>query len=571
MHQDLVIDMKTFKKFKILILALGLFLSLGLTSYADEFYSLEVNVEIDKQGHAKVKEVWDSLDEEGTEKYKPMENLGEIKINNFKAKVNGESFSQVSPWDVDKSFDQKAYKYGINPTDDGLELCWGISNYGHNLHEISYEVNPMVVELNDYDMVYWKFINDSMDPEPEAAKVKIKGFKPFDQDVKMWGFGMEGEIHNKDGAIVMESSGQINYAVIMLRFPKGYFQTPYKIDRNFKDYADMAIEDSDWEDEEGNITDGSTDIGRAFVIAIFLALIGGFLAIIAGSISSTVMESLDRNKKLPKAKELKGQYFQEPPYDKAIENLYIFAKKAYPSISEENFLNAFILKRIYQANINFEEKESGIFKKKSQAIEIKSRPESMGPMEEAFFYRIEQASLKSKNGKVDQEVFEKYIRTHTNDMKKFFAKFETNSAKRLENEGYIESLRVKKRFSKRTILDPTSHGIELYSNLIKFKNYLEDYSLIREREIREVKIWDYFMIYAAIYGIAEEVFKNLEKTYPEYTTNSIYTYRTIVWSRSYASSLSTSYENFISQGSGGSTSFGGGGGSFGGGSGGGSR
>src|SRR5699024_10717858 len=110
-----------------------------------------------------------------------------------------------------------------------------------------------------------------------------------------------------------------------------------------------------------------------------------------------------------------------------------------------------------------------------------------------------------------------------------------------------------------TNLDPTKDGIELYANIIRFKNYLEDYSLIREREIKEVKIWDYFMIFAAMYGISEEVFKNLEKTYPEYTSSSIYTYRTIMWSRSYSSHVSTSYSNFVAAGSGGATSFGGGG------------
>lgn len=568
---DLVINMKVFKRLRYYILFLVLFFSLGITSYADDFNSLDIKVEINEDGVASVKEVWDTVDEEGTEKYKPIENLGEIKIQDFKAKVNGKSFTQVSPWDVDKSFDEKAYKYGINPTDDGLELCWGISSYGHNIHEISYKIAPLVVELNDYDMVYWKFINDSMDPEPEEAKITIKGFEPFDEDVKMWGFGMEGDIHNKDGSIVMESSGDIAYGVVMLRFPKGYFQTPYKISRNFKEYADMAIEGSDWENSEGKVGEDSDDVPLPVLIATPIIIILASIGAIGSIKGNSIMGKLDRDKKLPKARQFKDQYFQEVPYENPIENIYIFARKFDPSIKQENFLNSFILKWIYQGNIDFNQEESGFFKKKTQAIKIKSTPENMGEMEESFFKKIERASKKSPDGMVDQKSFEKYIRTHTNEMESFFNRFEINSALQLEKEAYIESKRVKKLISKVTNLDPTKDGIELYANIIKFKNYLEDYSLIREREIKEVKIWDYFMIFAAMYGISEEVFKNLEKTYPEYTSSSIYTYRTIMWSRSYSSHVSTSYSNFVAAGSGGSTSFGGGGGSFGGGSGGGSR
>lgn len=563
--------MKLIKKISLLILSLGLFIGTGLVSYADDFNSLDISVDIDKEGVASVKEVWDTDDEDGTEKYKPIENLGDIKITDFKAQVNGKSFTQVSPWDVDKSFDEKAYKYGVNPTDDGLELCWGISSYGHNVHEISYKIAPLVVELNDYDMVYWKFINDSMDPEPEKAKITIKGYEPFDKDVKMWGFGMEGDIHNKDGAIIMESSGKIAYGVMMLRFPKGYFQTPYKIDRNFKDYADMAIEESDWEDSEGLVDESFEDVPLPVLIGtpiiIFLAMVG-----MVGAVKgSTIIGRLDREKKFPKAKDLKDQYFQEVPYENPIENIYIFAKKFDPNISEENFLNSFILKWIYEDHIEFDKEESGFFKKKTQSMRIKSRPESMGKMEESFFEKINEASDYSPDGRVDQKSFDKYIRSHAKEMEAFFNRFEINSALQLEKEAYIETKRTRKGLTRKTNLDPSPQGVELYGNIIKFKNYLEDYSLIKEREIKEVYIWDYFMIYAAMYGISEEVFKNLEKTYPEYTGNSIYTYRTLMWSRSYASHVSASYSNFVAAGSGGATSFGGGVGSFGGGSGGGSR
>src|SRR5699024_2735753 len=92
----------------------------------------------------------------------------------------------------------------------------------------------------DYDMVFWKFINDFMSLDSDHAKSTIKGCKTFDESVKMWGFGMVGDIHNIDGSIVMESSGQVSYGIVLLRFPKGYFDTSYKIRKNFDFYAKLA-------------------------------------------------------------------------------------------------------------------------------------------------------------------------------------------------------------------------------------------------------------------------------------------------------------------------------------------
>lgn len=80
------------------------------------------------------------------------------------------------------------------------------------------------------------------------------------------------------------------------------------------------------------------------------------------------------------------------------------------------------------------------------------------------------------------------------------------------------------------------------------------------------------MIYAAMYGISEKVFKNLQEIYPGYETSSAYTFSSLSFTSQLSTKISSSSsDNFYSGGSGGLTSAGGGGGSFGGDSGGGSR
>ena len=104
------------------------------------------------------------------------------------------------------------------------------------------------------------------------------------------------------------------------------------------------------------------------------------------------------------------------------------------------------------------------------------------------------------------------------------------------------------------------------------KKFLLEFTLIREREPIEVHLWNEYLMYAQIFGIAKEVASQFEKLYPEviedmggygYDFSDVLFIYTI--SRSGMSSA-RSAANFASSGS----SFsGGGGGSFGGGGGGG--
>ena len=41
-------------------------------------------------------------------------------------------YTSVDEWNIDASFAEKSRKCGINKTDEGVELCFGISEYGQN-------------------------------------------------------------------------------------------------------------------------------------------------------------------------------------------------------------------------------------------------------------------------------------------------------------------------------------------------------------------------------------------------------------------------------------------------------
>ena len=50
---------------------------------------------------------------------------------------------------------------------------------------------------------------------------------------------------------------------------------------------------------------------------------------------------------------------------------------------------------------------------------------------------------------------------------------------------------------------------------VQFRNYLEDFTLSKVREAPEADLWEEYLVFAHLFGIADKVSRNLEKLYPE--------------------------------------------------------
>lgn len=575
---------------RVFILALILFFP--HIAHANDLHSIDINVEIDQNGIGHVKETWQANEdnEEATEKYKVISDLGDIKIRNFKVESDEGTWQELSPWNIDASFDEKAYKYGMVEDGDRVELCWGITNFGENTYHLSYDIDPLVVGLNDYDMVYFRFIKENLDPLPDKISITIKGPNSFGDEVLMWAFGFEGDVHNVDGEILAKSDGDVQYGQVMLRFPKGTFDTSYHIDKDFDFYANMAQEGSDYgsADDTGDY-DEDYEYGEStpfnpflFFLSGALSLIGPFIGFIffglaIKSLKGSSDYKIINKKVLKKVNKFKDQYYRDIPYDGPIEDTYLISQNANGlNINYENYMTAFLLKWVYQNAISFGEDEEKVlfFDTKSSYVSINQKPSNMSQVESGFFDILQRSEEYTDDGKIKQKHIEKFIKKNQEFMKDYFESFSENSLDQLVDRGYLINNKKKKALSSKfkNKITITDMGVDLYENFIKFKNYLEDYSLIEERDINEVKLWDGFMIYAAIYGISKKVYSNFTEVYPEYENMSAFDFYMISNITSYSSGISSAaasnLSNFESGGFGGSSSFGGGGGSFGGGSGG---
>ena len=126
-----------------------------------------------------------------------------------------------------------------------------------------------------------------------------------------------------------------------------------------------------------------------------------------------------------------------------------------------------------------------------------------------------------------------------------------------------------------------NEGTKELKELLGLKKYLQDFTIINERNAVEVELWDDYLIYASLFGIADKVAKDFQNIYPKYFEKPMYESGNIDlftamifinhFSHSSYNSALAGRNSAAASGGGGFSSIGGGGGFSGGGSGGGGR
>lgn len=547
---------------------IGLFLVLFFfpsKTFAGTFSDWNIEVQLEKNGDAVIQNTWTTTEDEGTEKYLPITNLENSEIQDFQVWDNGKKLEWEQTWDSNRSREEKLGKYGIVEKSNGLELCFSVGEYGKHTYVFSYRVTNFVKNLKDGQAIYWQFVNNYMNPMPENVYIRINGFEPLTEDlVKMWGFGFEGDVRLKDQAVVARSKKALDSdqrVVLLLTFPSGYFQADANLNQTVEELKDQAFAGSDYTPG----SEKSTFLGISKLITVLFPLVMILVGRTAYNNRSTELNSKKRKK------ELKGKYYREIPYQGAIVTL-VEVLESIGDYEDKNLISAYFLKWIKEKAVRPISVEEGFLRKKErQNLELLKQPNFESHSEEALFRIIEQAA--GQNKILENKELVQFVKRRTGFFESYLESVSKESRNRLLEEGYVEEVTTGKVFRQKK-LEFTRTGRRMRDRNIMFANYLKDYSLLEERGSFDVHIWDEFMIFAALYGITEQVKKQFDKLYPQYETQSDLDLSTILWVDYYTQNMARAYQTTQSSrdiGTGGFTSIGGGGGSFGGGSGGGTR
>ena len=560
------------KWFSLIIISLFLFIP---SVCANSIKNINMDIYIDDEGGAHVKEVWQVRATKGTEIYKTYNNIGESTFTDFKVRLNGTEFTNIGSWNVNGSFDDKAYKNGIHYISDGLELCYGISKYGNNIYEFEYIITDFVVNLNDSQMVYWRLVPKNMSDTIGDVYIKIHSSFAYKDTLDIWGYGKYGApAYVYDGYIEM-SSDNLNsdeYMTALIKFEPNTFNTTHKIDKDFSYYYDLAEDGSDDYKEP-------TTFEKFLTGLINLSIIGFIFYLIAAAINRSTIKSTRYNKskkKLP----ADIPYFRDIPGKKELFRNYYISNLYGIILQKSDFLGAVLLKWMKEGSVTIEKTEKKGFFKKTDIVTAMKIGDVVcnNSLEKELYDMIKSAA---KDDYLESDEFKKWSRNHYDKLLSWFDKTLNYQGDALILDGSIQRNETQKMLFKNVTFTENESVLNEAIQLAGLKKYLIEFSNEKEKEAIEVHLWQDYLIYAQMFGIAKRVAEQFKKMYPEIIeqTNYNFDFDTVVFinnfSRSAVSSANAARSAAIerarnySSGGGGFSSGGGGGGSFGGGSGGG--
>lgn len=565
-----------FKKCKYFLLLLMVLIPFKVN--ADHIYGVKMEVFINKEGNASIKETWKVKADSGSEWYKQILNLGESKLTNFKVSMDNKELTYKSNWNVNGSIEEKAGYYGINYISNGLELCFGKKDMKSHTFILTYDISNYIFNTKDAQVLYFtlfpKFTADSFD-------VTVKSYYDFPDNLDVWGYGYKGYAYVKDGAILMSNEGSLDdeYVVLLAKFPLNTFSTNYQVENfnNFEEILGDAKEGSfhydydDYNDYNNNYNYKPSLFARIipYIVIIFqLIVFGGIATLIYKTISSSKYGF--KNNKTISYKD--AMMFREIPCNKDIyyANTLININH-FGGYETTNIFGAIILKWVKNDKIKFRKEKKGLLKKEVSIIDLTMNPTFDNENEKKLFNMMYEAS---NDGYLESNELEKWARRNYSKFLDIFNKISNDYLNKLKSEGHIYKRTNKEECKYKNVMDDTIY--EETKKLYGLKKFLIEFSQMNTKEVLEVKLWDEYLMFAYLFGIASKVAKQLKNMYPEVIEQMgngldydilIFINNMSITSASAASSARRDAESY-SSGGGGFSSGGGGGGSFGGGGGG---
>ena len=239
--------------------------------------------------------------------------------------------------------------------------------------------------------------------------------------------------------------------------------------------------------------------------------------------------------------------------------------------NKTDILGAIILKWLKAGIIRTEQRDGGkIFQKENTVIILgdNSNRQFENPNETELFHMMHVAS---KDGILENKEFEKWCKKSYEKILGWFDDILEGQRNKLVADGLITIEKGGVWGKKYTA---TQELKEEALKIAGLKRFLLEYTLIQERYAIEVELFEDYLIYAQLLGIAKQVSKQFKELYPDMIEQTNYgSYDSIIYIN-YCSSRGVSSANSAraaaesyNSGGGGFSSGGGGGGSFGGGGG----
>lgn len=520
---------------------------------ANNVPKMEIDVALGTDGSAVITQIWTADTDEGTEFYLACGDSGFLYITDFSVSDESGTYAFLEEWNLDASFEEKAGKCGILQTEDGVELCWGISQYGVRRYTITYTLHGLVGAYSDVDGFNHRFVDEmGIFPTDVVLTIRNEDDTPLtDRNCGIWAFGYDGQIQLKDGVICAWSdtsleSGQ--HMTIMVSLEKGLLAPLRNVDGSFEDVKERAFEGSNYKEDEGRFSDLLLGIVPFLLVGVFIALAAVFA-------SKFRKVSLRRRMR-------QVQYFRDAPNNGNLNVTHRLAA-ACELCKEDSLPGVYMLRLISNGALEPEEAADAF---PQVNLRLVRSPTSGNPYDNAFYAILEMAA--GADGVLHAKEFERFCSQNSKPLADFVDSCRQDADRTMIRSGCYHGAVCQ------GVKSLTQKGQKQLDEILGLKRFLLDFSLIHERGIKETVIWQDYMIYAYLLGIADQVAPQIRKLYPETLPQVERFQQYIGYARYYnvflydACILEQQRQTARSAGRGGMASLGGGGGFTGGGGGG---
>lgn len=622
--------------FIIFVAILMLLLSTGNSEASLYLNNLDFTAQINEDGSMSVVETWDIDISETNTLYKTFEidqskytALTDISVKEITGGTN-KAFKETKTWEyhIDKN-----YYFGGIKQDGEYEIAWGVgldNSSDTRTFLISYKVQDAMKKYGDCIELYWQFVGEDFEISANSITgiIKLPNQVENKEEIKVWGHTeyLNGEIYATSTDTVefnLNNYKSGNFVEVRIAMPNYVIENlPYTSTQNKLD--DIIEEETEWA-EEANAKREKRDRNMKILACSITVIIAGAGVWFATRIKKYYKQLKENPKIVP---EMKLDYYRELPDETATPVEAYFMLNKMQDISKT--LSATILDLTLKGYLKAEQVDKKI------EFEILDKDKTNLEEDEKRVLELLEKACKNKTKEesekktIKMKDLEKYIEKHPSSFETLKNKFEQISKEKAEQKSkFDKKVEVKSReYAVRiigyiTVIISTfiatialiTYVIGFMDNLLKyimvagiftgvvsiinllmcsilvsrfngftqkgenereqwkaFKKYMEEFSLLDEKEVPHLVIWEKYLVYATAFGIADKVIKQLKVRYPELTNqdnmNNLVLFSIMSGpnglNTNFISSLNTStshmYSSTYSSGSGGGGGFSGGGG-----------
>lgn len=552
--------------------------------------------------------------------------ITDVKVTDI-TELEVETFLQQDNWEYHVG---KGKYYGTKNQNKNFEIGWGVgldNKSDTRKYKIEYKVNNVITKYNDYAELYWQAIGDSFEISADnvTGTIILPQNAESKNDIKVWGHieTLSGTIYAKDlNKIEFNIDGYNSGNMLEVRI---LFPTEMIVSAN--NTQDIEIlekvieEETKWAEAANKRRESIKNAATTIIVVIGIIFDIIFIITIVRAIKNPI-----RKQKRFVAEE-KMKYYREIPRKNSTpgEALHLLQKNTTNLLQYDNLgkiFSAVILNLKLKGYLEFKIDEN---KKDNEKVAIsinKNMKASELYGEEKIIYAFLEQSILEKDGQaMTLRELEKIIKSNPKKIVKLGQRVGKNIYLRLIKENLLDKEQAEEQINSKgiAVIQPTFLGMFLifilamvYGENIGFnfgisttliitsvlgilsignkvgllrkvnpftqkgvnerekwkglKKYMEDFSLLNEKEVMDVEIWERFLVYATAFGISEKVIKQLKLVYPnfEQLTGKDYTMMYLMmntnFNRSFTSSVTSSISSAYSSATGGGGGFSGGGG-----------